>query len=91
MPILKIPAPLRSYTGGKHEVSVRGATVGEAMSDLVVSYPSLKAHLFNSEGSLRPFVNVFLADENVKDLQGMNTPLSDGDRLLLIPSIAGGK
>ena len=90
MPTLKVPAPLRSYTGGKNEVPVRGATVGEAISDLVDSYPSLKPHLFNGSGDLRPFVNLFLADENVKDLQGMDTPLQEGDRLMLIPSIAGG-
>ena len=90
MPTLKIPTPLRAYTGGQTEVTVQGATVGEAMNDLIARHPSLKAHLFNGEGSLRPFVNLFLGENNVKDLQGLATPLQESDRLLLIPSIAGG-
>jgi len=90
MPVLRIPTPLRTYTGGQNEINLRGQTVSEAMSDLVVQHPSLQKHLFNGEGSLRPFINLFLGEENIKDLQGMETPLQDDDRLLLIPSIAGG-
>lgn len=87
---LRIPTPLRSYTGGQVEVTVNGDTVAEAMADLVTQFPTLRPHLFNGEAQLRPFVNLFLNDENVRDLQGLNTPLQEGDRLLLIPSIAGG-
>ena len=90
MPSLRIPTPLRSYTGGQTEVELQGASVGEVMQDLVVRHPALKPHLFNGQGNLRPFVNLFLDENNVKDLQGMETPLKDGDRLLLIPSVAGG-
>ena len=90
MPILRIPAPLRSYTSGLSEVIVQGCTVAEAMEDLVRQYPSLKPHLYNSQGSLRHFVNLFVGEENIKDLQGLDTPLEENDRLLLIPSIAGG-
>ena len=91
MPILRVPTPLRSYTGGVNEVTVHGSTVAEAMEDLVANYPSLKPHLFNEEGTVRPFVNLFLAEDNIKDLQGFDTPLKEDDRLLLVPSIAGGK
>lgn len=91
MPTLKIPTPLRSYTGGLSEVPVAGSTVGEALADLVAHYPALQPHLFNGQGGLRPFVNLFIAEENIKDLQGIETPLKEGDRLLLIPSIAGGR
>ena len=90
MPILRIPTPLRTYTGGESEVSVQGSTVAEALDDLVVRFPALRPHLFNGDGRLRPFVNLFLEEENIKDLQGVETPLQEDARLLLIPSIAGG-
>ena len=90
MPTLRIPTPLRTYTRGQSEVAVQGNTVSEAMQDLVAQYPSLKPHLYNDQSELRPFVNLFLGEENVKDLHGLSTPLAESDRLLLIPSIAGG-
>ena len=91
MPTLRIPTPLRTYTGGQNEVTVQGGTVAEAMNDLIARHPELRPHLFNGEGELRPFVNLFLGEANVRDLQGVETPLAEADRLLLIPSIAGGK
>ena len=90
MAILKIPTPLRSYTNGLAEVPVSGGNVGEAMNSLVEQYPTLKPHLFNGDGRLRPFVNLFLGENNVKDLQGLETPLEENSRVVLIPSIAGG-
>ena len=90
MPSLRIPTPLRSYTDGQAEIDLQGSNVAQVMDDLVVRYPALRPHLFNGNGQLRPFVNLFLNQENVKDLQGMETPLKDDDRLMLIPSIAGG-
>ena len=91
MPSIRIPTPLRTYAEGQTEIALEGGTVGEVMDGLVSRYPTLRPHLFNGEGQLRPFVNLFLNENNVKDLQGLNTPLADGDRLLLIPSIAGGR
>jgi molybdopterin converting factor small subunit len=90
MAILRIPTPLRAYTGGNNEIAVQGTNVGEALTDLVTIYPALRPHLYNGEGKLRPFVNLFLGEENIKDLQGLATPVAEDDRLLLIPSIAGG-
>ena len=90
MPVLKIPTPLRSYTDGKVEVSVSGGNVAEAVQHLVQQYPTLQPHLFNGEGRLRPFVNLFLGENNINDLQGLETPLSEDTKVLLIPSIAGG-
>ena len=90
MAVLKIPTPLRSYTGGKTEVNVAGRNIAEAMHDLVAQYPTLKPHLFNGDGRLRPFVNLFLGENNVNDLQGLETPVGEDTRVLLIPSIAGG-
>jgi molybdopterin converting factor small subunit len=90
MPSLRVPTPLRAYTAGQSEISVRGATAGQALNDLVTQYPGLKPHLFNDEGALRPFVNMFLGEENINELSGLETPIEEDDRLLLIPSIAGG-
>jgi sulfur-carrier protein len=90
MPVLRVPTPLRSYTSGQSEVPVQGTTVAAAMQDLMRQYPSLQPHLYNGEGQLRPFVNLFVGENNVKDLQGLETPLQEMDKLLLIPSIAGG-
>ncbi len=90
MAVLKIPTPLRSYTNGKVEVNVAGSNVAEAMESLVQQYPTLRPHLYNGNGQLRPFVNLFLGENNVKDLQGLATPIDQNARLMLIPSIAGG-
>ena len=68
MPTLKIPTPLRSYTNGQTEISVQGGTVGAVMTDLVIQYPALRPHLFNGKDELRPFVNLFLNEDNIKDL-----------------------
>ena len=91
MPSLRIPTPLRAYTAGNSEITIQGQTAGEALNDLIALHPGLKPHLFNDEGSLRPFVNLFLGEENINELQGLDTPINETDRLLLIPSIAGGR
>ncbi len=90
MPILKIPTPLRYYTAGQAEVFVRGADVAAAMRDLVTQFPALEPHLYNGDGQLRAFVNLFVGEDNIKDLQGLETPLQATDIVRLIPSIAGG-
>jgi len=90
MPTLRIPTPLRTYTGGQSEVSVQGATVEEALTDLLRQFPTLKPHLMNADGNLRAFVNLFLDEDNVRDLQGLKTPLAAEAKLRIIPSIAGG-
>jgi len=90
MTTLRIPTPLRTYTDGVSEVAVQGANVGAALDSLVRGYPALRPHLYNEAGELRPFVNLFKGEDNIKDLQGLDTPLADNDKLILIPSIAGG-
>jgi molybdopterin converting factor small subunit len=90
MTILRIPTPLRPYAEGKTEVTVQGCNVREALDDLVTQFPALKKHLFNDADELRPFVNLFLGDEDIRHIQGINTPLKEGDKLMIIPSIAGG-
>jgi len=90
MTVLRIPTPLRSYTGGQSEIVVSGATASDALSDLTHKYPALKPHLFKDDGQLRAFVNVFKGEDNINELQGLATPITENDRLLIIPSIAGG-
>ena len=87
---LRSPTPLRPYAEGQSEITVQGNNVGEALNDLVAQYPALKKHLFNESDELRPFVNLFLGNEDVRHLQGTETPIADGDKLMIIPSIAGG-
>jgi len=89
MTILKIPTPLRHYTDGQAEASVSGSNVAAAMRNLVEQFPALDQHLYN-DGELRAFVNLFVGEDNIKDLQGLETPLGEGDMLRIIPSIAGG-
>jgi len=90
MPIVKIPNPLRPYVNGLAEVSVRGATVGAVLEDMLAQYPAFRPHLCKDDGSLRAFVNLFLDKSNIRDLQGLDTPLRPDDILTLVPSIAGG-
>jgi len=90
MTTLRIPTPLRAYTSGKSEVAVNGVSISDALSDLTTQFPAIKPHLFNEDDELRPFVNLFVGENNIKDLQGVDTPIKDGDKLMLIPSIAGG-
>ena len=91
MATIRIPTPLRPYTGGKPEVAVAGETVGAALSDLTVKHPDLRKHLYSDSGELRAFVNVFLAQEDVRYLQGTQTPLKENDQLRIVPSVAGGR
>ena len=87
---LRIPTPLRAYTGGNNAVEISGGTAAEAMEDLVRQYPDMKPHIFTEDSQLRPFINLFVGDENIRDLQGLDTPINEDQRLMLIPSIAGG-
>lgn len=90
MTTLKIPSPLRPFTDGKAQLEVRSGTVSGALDELVAAFPQLKTHLFTESGELRAFVNLFVNDENVRDLYGPDTQLKPGDSLMILPSIAGG-
>jgi MoaD family protein len=90
MNIVRIPTPLRTYTSGEKEIQISADTVGGAMQALANQHPSLRAHLFDEQEQLRPYVNVFLNDEDVRNLDGAQTPIREGDRLMIVPSIAGG-
>jgi molybdopterin converting factor small subunit len=90
MPKVKIPTPLRQYTGGDAEVEVGGQTAGETLGNLATQYPDLKQHLYTGDGKLRSFVNVYKGDEDIRYLDGQDTEVSEDDELSIIPSIAGG-
>src|SRR5437879_10919840 len=85
-----IPTPLRQFTAKQDSVTVSGATVGEVLSALTTQFPELRKQIFNDEGKLRSFVNVYLNDEDIRYLGKDATPAADADTLSLVPSIAGG-
>ena len=85
-----IPTPLRQFTGKQDSVTAAGATVGEVLNNLTTQFPDLRKQLFNDEGKVRSFVNVYLNDEDIRYLKKDATPAADGDTISLVPSIAGG-
>src|SRR5207302_9876710 len=85
-----IPTPLRPYTDKKDAVDAEGATVGELLADLTKKHAGLKGHLYNDQGKLRSFVNVYVNDEDIRYLQKEQTPVKPGDTISIIPSVAGG-
>jgi len=87
---VRIPTQLRTLTGGAGSVEVHGATVGEALNQLDAAHPGLAERLFDDDGALRRFVNVFLADEDVRFLDGLATPIEPGQTLSIVPAVAGG-
>ena len=85
-----IPTPLRPFTEKLDAVEVDGQTVGELLQGLTTRYGGLKQHLYNGDGRLRSFVNVYVNDEDIRYLQKDQTPLKAGDTVSIIPSVAGG-
>jgi molybdopterin converting factor small subunit len=86
-----IPTPLRQYTDKKDTIELNGGTVGELLKSLTSEHPDLRMHLFNDEGKLRSFVNVYVNDEDIRYLNKDATPIKDNDTLTIVPSIAGGR
>jgi molybdopterin converting factor small subunit len=86
-----IPTPLRQYVGKQPSVEVKGATVAEAMSDLLKQHPDLRRHLYAENGKLRAFVNLYVNDEDIRYLQKEETMVKEGDNISIVPSIAGGQ
>jgi len=91
MPVtIVLPVALQRLAGGKERVEVLADTVGSALSALAADAPKLSSQLFDAKGAIRSFVNVYLGDEDTRFLKGADTPVSDGDILTIVPSIAGG-
>lgn len=91
MPKILIPTPLRQFADKKDTVEVAGATVGEALTALTTAHPDMKKNLFNDEGKLRSFVNVYLNDEDIRFLEKDKTAVAASDTISIVPSIAGGR
>lgn len=88
--VIAIPTALRQFAGGQATFPVSAGTVGQALQQLTAEYPDLGKHLFNDEGNLRSFVNIYFDEEDIRYLDGLDTPLQDGSELTIVPSIAGG-
>jgi sulfur-carrier protein len=87
---VRIPTTLRSLAGGSSEVEVEGSTVAEVLKNLDAAHPGFSDRLLDEEGGLRRFVNVFVADDDVRYLHGLETPVPDGETVAIIPAVAGG-
>ena len=85
-----IPTPLRQYAGKREHVEVAAKTVGEALSSLIAQHGDLRRHLYQDDGRLRSFVNVYVNDEDIRYLAKEDTLTKDGDTINIVPSIAGG-
>jgi sulfur-carrier protein len=90
MATIKIPPVLRPSVGGEREVSAPGTTVGEVLAALVAAHPATQSQLFGGDGGLNRYVNVYLGDEDVRVLDGLDTTVADGDTLVILPAMAGG-
>lgn len=86
-----IPTPLRQYADKRDSVEIEGRTVGEILEALTAQYSELRRHLFNDEGKLRNFVNIYVNDEDIRYLDREATPVQASDTLSIVPSIAGGR
>lgn len=87
---VRIPTPLRNATGGASQVSVTASTVRELIDDLERQHPGIRARLCEDDGQIRRFVNVFVGDEDIRFLQGLETPIADGTSVSIVPAVAGG-
>jgi len=91
MPLIKIPVVLRPSVGGEKEVRADGDDVGTVLRSLADDHPDLSSQLFGADGSLNRYVNVYLNDEDVRVLGGLETPVGESDVLNVLPAMAGGR
>ena len=87
---VKLPTQLRAAAGGAAEASADGATVGEVLDALYAQHGELRERIADSDGGLRRFVNVYLKGEDIRFLEGLETPVADGDEVTILPAVAGG-
>lgn len=90
MSVVFIPSSLRRYTAGQSKVEVSGGNINEMIEDLERQYPGVKSRLCDDSGQIKRYVNVFVNDEEIRSLQGADTPLSDRDEVSIVPAMAGG-
>lgn len=87
---IEIPTAFQRFTGGTPKINCTAATIAEALNDLTARFPELSRHVRDEQGQIRQFLNVYLNEEDIRFLGGEGCPVKEGDRLLLVPSIAGG-
>lgn len=90
MPTVRFPALMKFYVDNQSEFPVEGATVAELLANVVARYPALKPHMFESNGNLRRHFNVFVNEEHIRELNGLETTLNEDDKVILMVSAAGG-
>ena len=87
---VRIPTPLRRFTGGAEAVAAEGATVGALIDDMENNHPGIKERLCDDAGEVRRFVNIFVGGEDIRFLNSLDTPVKEGDEVSIVPAIAGG-
>ncbi len=88
--VVRIPTVLRPATGGATLVSVEGSTIGDVLESLTTTYPAIRGQLLNEDGTLHRFLNVYVNDDDVRYLGGVDAPVADDDEITLLPAVAGG-
>jgi molybdopterin synthase sulfur carrier subunit len=92
MPVqVRVPTPLRKFTGGADEVSARGTNIKALVEDLEKSFPGIKERICDDTGKIRRFVNVYVNGDDIRFLQNLETALKEGDSISIVPAIAGGR
>jgi MoaD family protein len=87
---IRLPTVLRSQAGGASSVSIDGGTIGEVLAKLVAQYPGMSGQILTEDGTLHKFVNVYVNDDDVRYLEGLETPTPDGAEVSILPAVAGG-
>lgn len=87
---VRIPTVLRAATGGQAVIEGQGVTIGEVLGRIASDHPGVKPQLFHEDGALHKFLNVYINDDDVRYLGGLDAPVNDGDEITLLPAVAGG-
>jgi molybdopterin converting factor small subunit len=87
---VRVPTILRNYTGGEKEVSAQGETLAELIEDLEANHPGIRSRVLDDTGALRRFVNVYVGDDDVRFIGGLDAKIADGAQVSIIPAVAGG-
>ncbi|MCB0154893.1 MAG: MoaD family protein [Anaerolineae bacterium] len=91
MTTIRIPSPLRRYTNGQSKVESNGATIGELIENLEAQFPGIKTKLCDESSQIKRYVNVFVNEEEIRTLQGIETSITDRDEVSIVPAMAGGR
>jgi len=87
---VRVPTPLQKFTNNEAEVKAEGGSVKDVLADLESQFPGIKERLYDEQGKLRRFINFYVNNEDIRFLQGEDTPVKDGDEISVVPAIAGG-